>query len=276
MKRLACLAVTLLLVLPALGQSVQELLAQADALFQEVWTAEYTAANHDALAARLREAIALYEQALAEDEGNVDVLATLSRCSYMLADIFAAQNERRDIHEQGQAYGEQALRATPGFADLEQSEGFLAAVQACEHVPALYWTYGNWARKVELGGTFGLIGAAIRGDDKKLRAMVERCLELDPDYLAGGAYRAAGAYWAKHPFGKDLDRAKALFEQAIAAFPDYLENKYFLAQYYLVPEGKWTEAAQVLDEIAAAPLGDYALENSIVKLKAQALLEEEV
>lgn len=272
------LVLALVTVVAGLGaaQTLEELVGQADSLFQEVWTTEYTQDNHEALQAKLEQAISLYEQALEQDEEDVGVLAMLSRCYYMLADIFAHQNEKKRIHELGQDYGERALRATPGFVDREEADGFVAAVQACDSVEALYWTYGNWARKVELGGTMGLIGAALRGDDKKLRAMVERCAELDPNYLAGGPSRALGAYWAKHPFHKDLDKARELFEAAMAAFPDYLENKYFYVQYYLIAEEIWQEAAQALEEIISAPLGDYPLENAVVKLRAQALLDEEV
>lgn len=276
MKTTLAFLVVAALSLGGLAQTAEELISQADTLFQEVWTTEYTLEAHDVLQAKLEQAISLYEQALEQDEGNVQLLAMLSRCYYMLADIFVPQDEKKRTHVIGQEYGERALRATPGFVDLEKSDGFVAAVRACESVEALYWTYGNWARKVELGGAMGLVAAAMRGDDKKLRAMVERCAELDPDYLAGGPSRALGAYWAKHPFHKDFDKARELFQQAMASFPDYLENTYFYVRYYLIPNDKWEEAAQKLEEILAAPLGDYPLENAVVKLRAQQLLDEEV
>ena len=55
------------------AQTAEELIAQADAIFQELWTSEYTPEAHAALQARLEEAIALYEQALALDGDNVRV-----------------------------------------------------------------------------------------------------------------------------------------------------------------------------------------------------------
>ena len=264
-----------ILSLGVLAQTSDELVAQADAVFEELWTTEYTSEAHDTLQAKLEQAIALYEQALGDSE-DVEILAMLSRCYYMLADIFVPQDEKKRAHVVGQEYGERALRATPGFVDREKSDGFVAAVGACESVEALYWTYGNWARKVELGGAMGLIAAAMRGDDKKLRAMIERCAELGPDYLAGGPARALGAYWAKHPFHKDFDKARELFQKAMSSFPDYLENTYFYVRYYLIPNEKWQEAAQALEEILAADLGDYPLQNAVVKLWAQQLLDEEV
>jgi tetratricopeptide (TPR) repeat protein len=274
MKLGLAILTTVTLSLFGLGQPAADLIAQADAIFQEVWQSEYTQENHVALQTRLQEAIALYEQALEVGGEDAQVLAMLSRCYYMLADIFLPQEEKARTHIQGQEYGERALRADPEFVEREREQGFVEAARAHTHLEALYWTYANWARKVDLGAQGGLLGAVFRGDDKKLRAMMERCLELDPNYLAGGPYRAMGAYWAKHPLRKDPERARELFQAAREAFPGYLENTYFLVQYYLVPQKQWEEAARLLEEIIAAPLGDWPLQNSVVKLRAQELLVE--
>ena len=274
MRAAFTILVLVTLSLLGLGQTAAELVSQADAIFQEVWQSEYTPDTHEALQSRLQEAIALYEQALEVGGEDADVLAMLSRCYYMLADIFLPQDEKARTHIQGQEYGERALRADPEFVARERDQDFVEAARAHTHLEALYWTYANWARKVDLGAQGGLLGAVFRGDDKKLRAMMERCLELDPNYLAGGPYRAMGAYWAKHPLGKDPERARELFQAAREAFPGYLENTYFLVQYYLVPQKQWEEAAQLLEEIIAAPLGDWPLQNSVVKLRAQELLLE--
>ncbi len=274
MRVAAVLLITAFLSGMALAQGGDALVAQADEIFQKLWTTEYTPDTHDALQAQLEQAISLYEQALSDKGEDPALLVKLSRCYYTLADVFAPQKEKKALYEKGQEYGERALRATPGFAEIEKSKGFVEAVKSCDCVEAAYWTYGNWARKVELGGLFGLLAAAARGDDKKLQALIERCLELDPDYLAGGPYRSLGAYWAKHPTHKDFDKAKELFERAMAGFPEYLENKLFYAQYYLIARKMWQEAAQALEEIIAAPLDDYQLDNSVTKLRAQELLAE--
>lgn len=257
---------------PALGQQPAELLAQADVLFQELWRTQYALSDAPALQARIEAAIKLYERALAQDEKNVHALNMLSRCHYMLADIFFPEKDKMKGHEKGQEYGERALRANPEFVRLEKEKGFIEAVRTASDVASCFWTYSNWARKVELGGAVGLIAAALRGDDKKLMALMERCLELDRGYISGGPLRALAGYWAEHPFSKDLEKTRVLIEEAIATYPDYLENRLFLVKYYLLkdpvtPE-KRARAREELQRIIDAPVGEDALENGYMKVQA--------
>lgn len=257
----------------ALGQ-VADLIAQADALFQEVWLSPYSPTTAAELRAKLEAAIDLYIQALNLDPQNTHILNMLARSYYTLADIFLPEKEKQDFHEKGQLYGERSLRAHEEFVNTEKERGFVEAVRTSTDVEALYWTYANWARKVELGGFFGLLAAVARGDDKKLNALISRCLELDRGYLAGGPLRAYAGYFAKHPVSKDYEKARELLMEAIQNYGDYLENKLFYVQYYLVPKELWDEARTVLEEILDASIEPYPLMNSFCQVKASALLAE--
>ena len=272
---LALAAVTLV----GWAQTAEDLAGQADAVFQELWATEYTPEAHDALQARLEEAISLYEQALALDEGNVHVLVMLARCYYTLADMFLAEDgDKKAAYIQGQEYGERALRADPAFVQIEEEQGFIEAVRACENLEALYWTYANWARKDE----YDKIGAILRGDAPKLEALIMRAAELDEMYLCAGPLRSLGAFWGglpRLPFGTyrlNLERADSYLAQAVEKCPEYLENLRFRIEFYLDHLGAdgEAEAQELLQRILDAPLGDYPLYNSRTKLWAQARLED--
>ncbi len=266
------LCVLALVVLPAHGQTPAELAAQGDALFREVWTTQYTLSDAPELQAKLEQAIALYERALAQDSTNAYILGRLSRFYYTLADLFLPDKEKSDGHAKGQEYGERSLRTNAEFVRVEKERGFAEAVKVSTDVAALFWTYSNWARKVQLGGAVGLLAAALRGDDKKLMALMERCLELDRGYISGGPLRALAGYWAEHPFSKDPEKVRTLMEEAIATYPDYLENHVFYAQYYLIPAERWAQAREVLQQVIDAPIGEDALENGYAKILALNLL----
>lgn len=254
------------------GQTPTELTAQADALFAQLWITQYTLSEAPALQRMLEDAMQLYAQALVQDPAYVPALNMLARCHYTLADVFLPEEEKAAAHAKGQEYGERALRADPEFVRIERERGFVEAVNASSDIAALYWTYSNWARKVDLGGAVGLLGAVLRGDDRKLMALVERCLELDRGYISGGPLRALAGYWAKHPLSRDPVKVRALLEEAIATYPDYLENRLFYAEYYLIPAEMWGEAKAHLQKIIDAPLGEDALQNGYVKILALNLL----
>jgi len=270
--KMCTLLILAALSVPVFGQSPAELAVQADALFQEVWLTQYTPSAAPALQAKLETAIKLYEQVLAQDANNLAALNMLARCHYTLADVFLPEKEKAATHTKGQEYGERALRTSPEFVRVEAEKGFVEAVRVSTDVPACFWTYSNWARKVELGGAFGLVAAALRGDDKKLMALMERCMELDRGYISGGPLRALAGYWAKHPFSKDPEKVRVLLEEAIATYPEYLENRVFHAEYYLIPAEKWAQAREELQRVIDAPIGVDALENGYAKMKAVDLL----
>ncbi len=274
MIRTRCWALVLAaaLALPAAAQTAAELAAQADALFAELWVTQYTLTDAPHLKAKLEQAIALYERALVQDPKYVHALNMLSRCYYTLADIFLPERDKSAAHEKGQEYGERALRASHEFVRIEKEKGFVEAVRTATDVAACFWTYSNWARKVELGGPIGLIGAALRGDDRKLMALMERCLELDRGYISGGPLRALAGYWAKHPFSKDPEKTRVLLEEAVATYPQYLENRLFYVEYFLIPAERWAQAREELQKIIDAPVGEDALENGYVKVRAVTLL----
>jgi hypothetical protein len=215
----------------------------------------------------------------------------LAQAYYTLGDVFLHNADgARIAFEKGRLFGLKSLRMSPAFAQIERSsKSFIDAVKQETDVAALYWTYGNWARKDE----FDILGAVFRNDPPKLLALIERALELQPSYINYGAYRSLAAYYGSLPamFGQDLPRALSyicpvLLDEpqycaACATCPvdpnadEYLENRLIFAQYYLMKKSQWQEAARVLRGILAEPVGDlHPLYNAFDQVLAQELLTE--
>ena len=216
----------------------------------------------------------------------------LSQAYYTLGDVFLhGEDGAQTAFTKGQLWGLKSLRMSEAFAIEETRHGFIKAVEQDTDVAALYWTYGNWARKDESD----VLGAVFRNDPPKLEALIERAFELDPTYLAYGAYRSLAAFWGglpPLPFGaykQDLPRTlsylcpvlidESQFCAECATCPadpnanDYLENRLIFAQYYLMEKSLWQDAARVLRSILADPIGDkYPLYNAFDQLLAQELL----
>ncbi|MCX6100397.1 MAG: TRAP transporter TatT component family protein, partial [Candidatus Bipolaricaulota bacterium] len=177
----------------------------------------------------------------------------LAQAYYTLGDVFLhGQDGAKTAFDKGQLWGLKSLRMGPMFAQIETSaDKFIDAVKQETDVAALYWTYGNWARKDE----FDVLGAVFRNDPPKLQALIERALEIDPAYVSYGAYRSLAAFWGSLPslplitYRQDLPRALSYLcpvitepatcaECAACPFdPDcnlYFANRLIFAQYYLM------------------------------------------
>ncbi len=220
----------------------------------------------------------------------------LSQALYTLGDVFLYRESaatRKAIFERGQFWGLKSLRMNPMFAAVETSaDRFIDAIAQEMDVAALYWTYGNWARKDE----FDILGAVFRNDPPKLEALIMRALEVQPTYINFGAYRSIAAFWGGLPalplieYRQDLPRALAYLcpvltepghciECAACPFdPDcnlYFENRLIFAQYYLMKKDAWAEAARVLQSILDEPVGElHALYNAFDQELARELLAE--
>jgi hypothetical protein len=226
--------------------------------------------------------------------GQKNHVNKLAQAYYTLGDVFLHdQDGARAAFEKGEQWGLKSLRMNPAFAQIEVSSGtFIDAVKQETDVVALYWTYGNWARKDE----FDVLGAVFRNDPPKLQALIERALEIDPTYINYGAYRSLAAFWGglpPLPFGtyrQDLPLALSyscpvLTEPAHCAEcaacpvdPDcnlYFENRLIFAQYYLMEKSAWADAARVLQSILDEPVGElHPLYNAFDQVLARELLTE--
>ncbi len=217
----------------------------------------------------------------------------LAQAYYTLGDVFLhGLDGAKTAFIKGQLWGLKSLRMSVGFLTEETRHGFVEAVQTETDVAALYWTYGNWARKDE----FDVLGAVFRDDPPKLLALIERAFELDSSYLAYGAYRSLAAFWGGLPplpliaFGQNLPRALSYICPVVKepqlcsacdhcpVAPDveaYFENRLIFAEYYLMEKGLWSDAARVLQSILDDPIGDlHPLYNAFCQTRAEELMAD--
>ncbi len=210
-----------------------------------------------------------------------DWVNKLSQAYYTLGDVFLEETGAlKDAFTRGQFWGLKSLRMSTTFTTEELREGFIAAVEQEEDVAALFWTYGNWARKDDMDP----LGAIARNDPPKLVALIERVLELDETYVAYAPYRALASFWGGLPplpliaFGQNLPRALSYICPVVnepsfctdcescPVDPDgdlYLENRLVFAEYYLMEKSLWSDAERVLESILEDDVGDlYALYNA--------------
>jgi len=222
-----------------------------------------------------------------------DLVIKLSQAYFTLGVIFAnGRDEGAAAYRKGKHWGLKSLRMDPSFAAAEKRDGFLAAAEQDASVPALYWAGLNWLSLAN----FDRLTAVSSGVVKKAVTMLERVLELDETYDCYGAHRVLGSIWGALPwlplgtYRRDLERARTYLCHVIddprvcgdlslrpvdPICSEYLGNRRVFAEFYLMEKGLWADAAQVLQSIIDAPIGEtYRLYNANAQDDARRLLVE--
>jgi len=304
MKKILGLALVSLCAIGASGLAMT--LGEALALFQNDNIAvAYTDEGREQLLdviGTLRSALGVTDALNEENEDQVmafvvdaslkDVVTKLSQADYTLANVFYTPETNEPTYLRGKHWGLKSLRMNPSFAAIEgpwnSSPNTVEAAKAETDVAALYWATANWLRVAQKN----VLQAVVAGVPAKTQAMSERCLELDPGYVAGGAYRSLGAYYEGLPSMLGQDFTKALYylchivtepvcsacgdcQPALVGANEYFENRTFIAEFYYMPKKMWADAARVLESVLAEPIGDkYVLMNAYAQDNARKLLVE--
>ncbi len=226
--------------------------------------------------AQLEEAIKLYEQMIAANPADRDSLARLARGYYFLANGHLSDEAAIiEAYDKGAGYGEQAMATNAAFkkaiADGEPDEKALKLLTKDE-APGLYWAYSNlgkWA--VAKGFT------TVLKYKNKLKAFVDRVVELDPQFFYGAGDRGLGAFYAKAPSfaGGDLGKAHQHFTRSLEIEPNYLGTKLLIAEYYATKKQDKKLFTKILQEVIDADpsvLPDIVPEQKADQEKAKRLL----
>jgi tetratricopeptide (TPR) repeat protein len=249
--------------------NVQVLLEKADALWEQ-----------RAEQAKLEEAIKAYEEVIAVDPNNLEVLTKLSRAYYLLADGYleGGDVERQlETYNKGAQYGEMAMALDPEFKKRVESGAKIEdaiSVLDNKYIGAIYWSasnLGKWAKKK------GFLTLLKYKD--KARKMVQKVLEMDEKYFYGAPHRYFGAYYALAPAfaGGDLKKSEEHFNKSLEIAPDYI--------------GTWVLKADTLDvklqdkelyrkdlekalEIPAESIPEILPEQNAEKRKARLFLDD--
>jgi predicted anti-sigma-YlaC factor YlaD len=195
-------------------------------------------------------------------------------------DYRAALEEREralKLYLRARDYGLRSLELeSPGVGRrLEVAPETALAAFGVDEVPLLYWTGAAWGGTISLGKD----RPELTADLPAVRALIERTLELDPDYDLGAAHSVMIVLEAlPEAMGGSPERARDHFEQAVALSRGSSAGPYVtLAKQVSVPAQDWREFQQLLEQaLEIDPDGEPSLRlmNIIVQDQARTLLGE--
>lgn len=228
----------------------------------------------------IRAAIAAWEKAAGPDSRDVDLLVKITRGYYFLADGYLRGNEKEYLAtmDKGVKWGERAMIAASPEFEKKMREGakYPEAVKSVgkEGVPAMYWyasSLGKWAKMKGF--------AVLLGQKDNVKATMDRCLTLDPNFYYGGPHRYFGAYYAIAPSfaGGDLEKSKVHFKKSLEIEPNYIGTKVLWAAELAVKQQDEETFEKLLNEVLAAPddvIAELKPEILVEKQKAKELLDQ--
>lgn len=225
-----------------------------------------TAAGDQAWQARgekasLEAALASWQKAAALKPDDSTTWSKLARGYYFMADAYArTEGDKSEAYlttfEKGVEAGERGMAAANAkFKEavtagkrVEEAAAFLGE----ESLEPAYWyasSLGKWARAKGFATTLG--------NKDRIRAVMSRVLELDPEgkFFHAAAHRYFGAFYGVAPAfaGGDLNKSKEFFEKSIALAPNYIGTKVLYADVYAVKKQDRALFEKLLDEVLAAP-----------------------
>lgn len=249
------------------GGNLMEILTQA----QEAW-------NRRENAQELEKAITLYEQAIAIQPNQLEVLTQLARAYYFLADGYRRSDPEAQLtlYDKAASYGEKAMALHPEFYKKVKTEGVKAedavGVLSEEYLPAVYWTasaIGKWARAKGF--------TTLLAQRNRVRKIMEWVTEKNPTFFYGGPYRYWGAYYALSPAfaGGDLNKSRENFQKSLEVEPNYFGTKVLMADTYATKAQDRELYEKLLKEVLSGNpeiLPDVIPEQKVEQAKARDLL----
>lgn len=193
----------------------------------------------------------------------------------------AEELERADLfYSRGKDYGIAALMNDGGMRRSFKAPfpQFKRAVDRLgkKYAPALFWTAFNWANWMNLNrdDPEAVVGLP------RVQAMIERVIELDPEFYYGSAHALRGVLAVSRPkmLGGDPELAKRELSEAMRIAPGYLMTKVLYAQYYARQTNDAPLFRNTLNEVIVsdpAALEEQRLANELAQRRARMLLKQE-
>ncbi len=215
------------------------------------------------------------------DPGNLDILVLLTQGygSYSLGFIEDESPGRAKVfYLRARDYGFMALRMTDAYKDSipEKESLFIDRLQKIkvEDVPSLFWTGFAWAGWINLSKD----DPQAIFDLGKVKAIMNRVIELDEDFFYGAAHLFFGSIYGSLPrmLGGSPEKAKEHFEKCLEISNDRFMLAYvYLARYYAQPMLDEALFDKYLKIVLAAPadvIPENKLITAIAKDKARKLI----
>ena len=184
------------------------------------------------------------------------------------------------LYAKSRDYGIRSLRENKDFRKaLDAGKDYPEAVKSLnkEDMDAIFYTGMGWTLWTMLSAKGGDIGTMT--DLPKVRALMDRAIQLDEGFWHGGPYLFYGAYNGAMGvmLGGGAEPAKASFDKAFAISDKFLPTHLFYAQYYATligDEALFDKELQYIFDTPADILPDMSLAAYAVKKKAKILLEK--
>lgn len=198
----------------------------------------------------LYEAVSICETRLAHRPDDVDAQILLSRLCWSLGNHQQDKGDQREWFRRGRDLGEKIKEEFPGRVD------------------GYYWFAVNYGEWVDRASIFSKIGAK-----KVILENMEKVLQLDETYDAGGAYIAIGRINYIAP-GGSYAKAIKCFERAIELAPKRTTAYLYLGELYL-HEHVFEKASKNLKHVLTMEVDlRYLIEARDDRLAAKRLLKK--
>ncbi len=244
-----------------------------DAIYQE----QDLKIAEQAIASDLKLLEGLYQA----DKKNKDILLLLTQgyASYSLGFVEDQSEERAKLfYLRARDYGLELLKTTRAFRDsipTKEAEFIQRlALTKKKDVPVLFWTAFAWGGWINLSKD----NPQAVFDLRKVKAMMNRVLELDEGFFFGSVHLFLGSVYGALPkmLGGDPEKAREHFERTMALTDGkFLLAYVYAARYYARTTLNEELFDQYLKKVLQAPadiLPGYQLMTSVAKAKARRLL----
>jgi tetratricopeptide (TPR) repeat protein len=193
--------VVLILPLALLSQDAEQILTQADELYDTMSDMETA-----------EKALDLYRKALNLIEDKYESYWKISRMHYYIGEHTESNKEKKNIFSQAIYYAEKAIQLSP-----EQPDGY-------------YWRGVNNGKYGESRGVLKSLFLV-----KPIKSDMNKVIELNPEYEDGGAYRVLGRVYFKLPgfAGGSNEESLKLLEKSIEMGPEDANTRLFLGETLL-------------------------------------------
>lgn len=183
----------------------------------------------------------------------------------------------KNFYSKGRDYGIAALSSgKQSIADipLDKFEKHLRKFGK-KDVPALFWTAFNWGSYINMSRD----DITVASDLPRVQTIVDRVIEIQPDFQCGTACAFKGALLAGNPLitGGRPEVAKPYFEKALLSCNGaYLMNKVMYAEWYARAVGDKKLFNDTLNDVISAEasaLPEHRLANELAKERAKELAQ---
>jgi hypothetical protein len=226
----------------------------------------------------------LVEGLIVEDPSNTRLLENAAQGFYGYAYGFVELEDPPravELYQRCFDYGARALRLRGVNIDLADAgpDEVDSAVKRLRRtaVPALFWTASCQAKQIDMNREDPALIAQLANSER----MMNRIMELYPDFYYGGAQMFYGVYYGSRApmLGGDYDRAEEYFSQAREVTGGKLLLTDVLQAQYLERQRFDREAfRQLLTSVINTPVGSFPemeLVNQIARERARFLLDQE-